>query len=631
MSRKILAAVLCVLALCGAASADFVYSNGTNLVRVKSDGTEEVTGIAGGDVFSFRHNGKAMMLVVHHEEEGYQQTGDIAVYDTDNLSRPVASGNINSASNGFEILSVAELGNNIVLGGHGINGTIIEVNPETCTVVNTYSRYNYPEERDCNSSVYSWNGLLIASFSWEYEDYYDEETVIMDTLRHITSNTGDFYIENGGWLEASGGELYVPIMADEPDDVEGNEGLYRVTELFRNGNMNLNDAVRLTNDNPNYIARDGNGGLYYSAYGTTTDSDGWYQARYIYHWDGSNSVRVYEAGTNSDISEITYDISNNTVYAMIRDDTAHTTYVAALTPDSSGQLRLSAQYTTFDEICYVAVIGNHPDSSTPSNDEAPSGNNSQSAASWLIYSNGTNIVRVAPDGTEEVTGIAAGNVYSFSHNGKAMILVASRGADFDVPTGSVSVYDLDDLTTPVASGNISSNGLAVNNVAELGNNIVLAGYSTNGTIIELNPETCTVVNTYSRYADLDTHDSEVYSWNGLLIASFESYSVEEDTFIEDTVIMDTFGHITGQLEGYSLVALDHIAASGGKLYRAFNGSDGLSGIYRISEAVMKGGNINISDFVKVESYNRQNANLTDITWDGNGGLYYVIEHDYIYH
>ena len=347
MKNKILATVLCVLALCGASWADGIYSNGINLVRVKSDGTEEVTSIADGGIFSFNHNGKAMMLVAHWG-------GDIEIYAVDDLTTPVSTGNI--SSNGLAVSSVAELGSNIVLAGMSANGKIIELNPETCEVVGTYNLVD--NSSMYQSSVYGWNGNIIASYL--ANGYSDEQgTVMMDSLGHITGQLPNMYV--AVFLEASGGELYAAIGTEEGSEASSSElGVYRVSEMVRS-NMDFSKAQQLTHDNPFALTRDGNGGLYYSVGGTDTNEQGEVSARYIYHWNKNNSVRVYDAGTQT-IGGVMYDINAGILYAEIYDDNSYTGDITALTPNSSGQLQISRMYTANNS----TVIGNPPDSSSSS-------------------------------------------------------------------------------------------------------------------------------------------------------------------------------------------------------------------------------------------------------------------------
>ena len=73
-----------------------------------------------------------MMLVAHYnraDTETYTQnlTGEIEIYNADDLSTPVSTRALSSYEIGVD--SVAVLGSNIVLGGYSVGGKIIELTP----------------------------------------------------------------------------------------------------------------------------------------------------------------------------------------------------------------------------------------------------------------------------------------------------------------------------------------------------------------------------------------------------------------------------------------------------------------------------------------------------------------------
>ena len=413
MTKKILAALVLVMVMACAASADLYYrqnhrvdTDSKYLIHVKSDGTEESTGInlSGGYFAGFRHNGKDYLLVAYEDEDdGFKYTTEISIYDPDNMSAPISSGNISSAR--IDPSSLAELGSNIVIGGESVGASkIIAVNPTTCEIVDTYTQYTY-DRQHMNSYVFNWNGTFIASFQApdvvRAEDDIDGVTVTMDTFGHITGQMEDFTLESG--VEASGGELYTAFGEDfyDPNDVRYNNyeefhdhfaedfGIYRISEAIRT--MDMTKAVHITHENTQEntvgMFRDGSGGLYYTVYDDSPrdeDTHAEFKARYIYHWNGSTSERVYDAGEYSDIDSIYYDINSGTLYAEVDYENGSEIYdaVYALTPDSSGQFTVSRSYTNTG---MMNLTGNPPDSANSSssggngNAELPQNSQSQNS------------------------------------------------------------------------------------------------------------------------------------------------------------------------------------------------------------------------------------------------------------
>ena len=128
-------------------------------------------------------------------------------------------------------------------------------------------------------------------------------------------------------------------------------------------------------------------------------------------------------------------------------------------------------------------------------------------------------------------------VFSFTHNGKSMLLVSEFGYEFH----KISVYDSSNLTTPIASNDIFSTGLvsvtSLVDLVEYGNDIIIAGNGnyTEGkcAILKINPDTCEVVKSYTfgrstPIADGDYNARSIiaYGGRGVFYAAFDRYKVE---------------------------------------------------------------------------------------------------------
>ncbi|MBQ7154044.1 MAG: hypothetical protein IJR85_00600 [Synergistaceae bacterium] len=606
--------------VCGTAFADlaFVSENGT-LSIVKASGTPQSTSISAADIFPFTHNGNPRILVT-------SSSGTISVYNPSDLTAPLASGTLSNAS---QVEFIAELGSNIVLTFE--NGSqLVEIDPATCATVNTWSQSGcYP------SYVYPYGGQVVVTFDLStgtqggYSDpesgtgyAYAEGDVItttMDSLGHITGqvdNIGAF------GLEASGGELYFPLGGgDDYEELSRLQGIYRVSGML--GNMNTNNAVRVTTDNPNVLCRDGNGGLYYTVF------DSGYP-RFIRHWDGSNSSQVYDAGSNA-IDKMYYDISSKTLYAEIIEGYTSGSYnvnLSALVQDSNGQFSVARSFGNHSNF---AVIGNSADSSGGTPDtpqqEAPQTQNTLSSRIAYITADTMNLVLLNGTSQESSHHLSAtASVRSFKHRGQDRLLVSE--ADPAAGTSTISVYNPDDLAAPLASMDIRNSGLMlVNYVTEYGENIVIAGngfQSEQGAILEINPDTCEIVDTYNfggmssnNYSagDVSNYSEGMFTLNGKIYATFSRVAVGSSTigWQNYTCEMDGLGNITNT--AYDLPASYILKPADGILYLSTN-----DGIYRIG-----------TDLVFANAAKIAEGNIHDFCSDGNGGLYYEYDSRYIYH
>ena len=218
---------------------------------------------------------------------------------------------------------------------------MFEINPDTCEIVRSYSGEA--------SDVYAYGGQLIAKVlvtdGSNGEFYYGHiNAVTMNPLGNITAifDAKQYDYSVHGPLAVSGGELYYALGKSNyylSDFESAFHGIYRVSKMV--GNMDANNAVRITEDIPGSICSDGKGGLYYTVWNKNSDSliDS-YTVQYIYHWDGTSSSLVYDAGSSSIGDEsnshaLHYDISRGILYAAIGGT------LTALVPDSTGQLTVS--------------------------------------------------------------------------------------------------------------------------------------------------------------------------------------------------------------------------------------------------------------------------------------------------
>ena len=345
-----------MVSMCGTAFADLVYINddGTLTQVIDSQGTTQELSMSGDDIHSFTLNGQPRLLVTTLE-------GDIMIFDPENMSEPLSSGTIAMPSDVtlFKTDSVAQFGSNIALALKDCHSFLI-INPETCTLVDTYTE----GESSYMSVVYPYAGQIVVVIDTPQQTSYQDENgtgyaegstthkiITMDSSKNITGTLDNFAFGSNGYLEASGGELYFTLGGS---GISQYQGIYRVSGML--GNMNINNAVRMTTDNPYKMTRDGRGGLYYTAFGSDTITS---TPRYIYHWDGSTTSQVYDAGSGYTIDDMTYDIRNGVIYAEILDSTS-TINLTALTAGSDGRLTASNSFGYHR----FTVMGNPADSSS---------------------------------------------------------------------------------------------------------------------------------------------------------------------------------------------------------------------------------------------------------------------------
>ncbi len=341
--------------------------------------------LSADSLWTFKHKGKARILLVEHVEKQDLQGFNIkiSVYDPSDMTTPLSSNN-NIFSNAL-IQSVSEYGNNLILSfgdsGNATQGAIIEVNPETCKIVGT--PYTFGEEinlqapgvyESLNAFTTVYKGKIYAMF----EHYYVEELAInnkvvsvirkMDTPGNvIASNEFPGYCFK---ISPVNDKLYFSIM--NPDIDFGNDnishreggGLYRLSE-------NLH-TERIVEGDFTCFCSDGNDGLYF----TSCDRSGnIVYMRYLYHWDGTESKMVYDVGGMTsnhnymNIDDVGYDkdAGKLLLYVQTKDSGMPIgAKLVVLNPGRNGNLTVSQE---FEGLWVVSIIDSSDDSDNDDDDE----------------------------------------------------------------------------------------------------------------------------------------------------------------------------------------------------------------------------------------------------------------------
>ena len=610
MIKKILASLILLLLFGVAqahamASAAYVNSSGgvTLLTYDGSGGFTELEVISGSDEFSdilsFNHKGQARLLRT--------SSSGIEIYDVTDGCKLIAS---NSSLTNLEVDDVAEYGDNILISGMGRGGLIIELNPENCEIVN---EYNYLDSSDTNyDSCWSHHvavvdGVIYADFYHEYDERFDDVFVTMDKLGNITGQVKDPLPDQ---FVISKNVLYARLY--DQGQSAPKTGIYRVNGL--NFEEVITD-VYVYDKTP-----DGNGGLYYSA--GDSEYDGF---DCIYHWDGTNSTLVYDVtslGLSGSFNDVLYDVNNSILYACtmedeLGDDGNPIWSWYALKPDGSGLITtLSCTADGSDEEKFV-LIGN------PSEVTSTEKISSKASAAYVNSGGGVTMIKLDSSG-----GLTSENVISapslsdresikaFNHKGQARLLHSSYSGTeiYDVTNGCKLIASNSSITP-------DNYYLKYGTVAEYGDNILLSGEGRGGFIIELNPETCEIVNEYnyvdSSNANYDSYWSSVIVANETIYAAFEDQEANEenDTSTKTFVTMDRLGNITNSREFNDVTN----ALSKGVIYVA----EYSAGLYRLES--------DLSTSLILDNAN----SIREMTPDGSGGLYCVVSDTYgghyIYH
>ena len=257
-----------------------------------------------------------------------------------------------------------------------------------------------------------------------------------------------------------------------------------------------------------------------------------------------------------------------------------------------------------------------------------------SAQAYVVYvksdlENSANLGIISKDSSGNITDTIIrsdlapdSEVFSFKHNGQDRILISENNDENG--TNIISVYNPADLSKVLASADIYSTNLTlVDSVAELGNNLILAGDGNKsigkGAIVEINPETCAIVGTpytfgsmlnlggvysagdISSYAIVVTNAGKIYARFSQVNSAGSSwiyFPVEADSL---SSLPSTLPYITTDFP-YNYV----MRSINNNLYMSVNTTDD-SGFYKVNS---------LTDTQKI---------IDDMTWhfdsDGSNGFY----------
>ncbi len=223
-------------------------------------------------------------------------------------------------------------------------------------------------------------------------------------------------------------------------------------------------------------------------------------------------------------------------------------------------------------------------------------------------------------------------VFSFKHKGQNRILIAENQDSNG--TNKISIYDPAELSKVLASGNISTNLNIVQNVAEFGDNLILAGdgiYDGKGSIVEINPETCAVVNQFD-FGDISTNDNytkgEIANFaraevhNGKIYAGFEQaqYEGTKLAWKQFLVEADSVSSLSAAFkENENFPTRYAMRSLNDNLY--ISGFDGNKGLFKVNSLS------SLEKIIDDESW--------DFDTDGSSGFYYLKPYNgyirYLYH
>jgi len=290
---------LLVFALSFSAPADVLYTvsdleNSSKLGLINKDSSGNLTdniilsGLSvSSAVFSFKHNGQDRVLLIEGQDD--IGTNKISVYDPADFSKVLATGTISTKL--MSVYTAAEFGNNLILAGDGVNtdkGAIVEINPDTCAVVNQFEFGSVNAkntisngQNDNFARLAVNNGKIYATFGRNVNGTYTFFTVEADSV----SNLSEAYAKSSSFpvtynIRSLNNNLYLGVHSDKP-------GLYKVNSL--------SSIEKFISDETLDFDTDGSSGFYY-----TTWSGGY--ARYLSHWDGTASKKIYDVGEVQDLT-----------------------------------------------------------------------------------------------------------------------------------------------------------------------------------------------------------------------------------------------------------------------------------------------------------------------------------------
>lgn len=399
MSKNFCLKVLLMLTIsCNTVHADVVYISGdrhsVNYISQDNRGNFqhidnilpliETAGSYYNNVFAFRHDSHDKILVTRSEQDKL----NLAVYDVKNLSTPLANNDISLSELGY-VNTCSEFGNNIILaGGAGEYGNVIvEINPSTCEIVGQPYRYSPPgleDYGDTYRNVFATvhDGKIYAVYFLYLAGGRRSEILVMDKPGNVIcalQSPGSFYepplLSTGNRLYMSTSDPYTQRPGINPDIITPENfeffnalGIYRIDseKLTRDiaagsSDLRIDDyASRATAGITSTICPDYNGGLYYLVYefyDAPGYDDGHYYARYVYHWGGARSEKVYDFGEYDTsryyglipytLSGLDYDVGSETIFAI------EYRRLTAIRRDNNGQFE---RVENFYEASSFAVI-----------------------------------------------------------------------------------------------------------------------------------------------------------------------------------------------------------------------------------------------------------------------------------
>lgn len=369
------------LLFCKASYGDVFYisSNKHSINRITSGLSEvqnalpELEASKYENIFSFTHDGHNRLFITQRDEENFYAF----IYDAENLSVPLVSKDLSLwGIAGIDTLS--ELDNNILLAGEkysapaaeGSNvivrdGFIAELNPETLELAGEiYTFFDaqkfgaiYSPESYMNYDIDVWF-MEVYAYAHKNIIYASrEESTILETGAgslfelSIMNKSGNItgkihspvhlnkFVSSGSSLYVSTKHPYYNVGTINPDivnpqnfDFFSDLGIYRIehdriqNELqTHSGDFELADySEHVITDTTGSIYPDGEGGLFYTTweYYTLSNDEVSYvltdsNERYIYHWDGSRSERVYDAGEAQNLSGLEYDTGLKVVFTSL--------------------------------------------------------------------------------------------------------------------------------------------------------------------------------------------------------------------------------------------------------------------------------------------------------------------------
>ena len=356
-------------------------------------------------------NGKSIIITYNdvYDDNDTPNTNEviIAIYDVNDLSKPMATKKFSGEKRPYEYGNPAVWGNNILIPCY--KNTIIEINPETCSIINTYthneaeSMYKLYDITPGPARVNVYNNKIYATFDSVMYDKLNISNVVsvadggtptfaytveMSSLGKITAEMSKLHQASLGYnLRTVDGNLYDNYFTTlQNKSLES--GLYRFkTDVapdtadkitFPSGTFILDTRTRTYEyaTGQEAICSDGNGGLYFIAYDTNISSLNSKSSEpfelenvkdiAIYHYnDDTGLKKVYTMLTANDlennitpVSRIRYDRQSDLVFVGKISSTEIEMNIdgenvkvpksdgklIALKPDSSGNLTVVREF-----------------------------------------------------------------------------------------------------------------------------------------------------------------------------------------------------------------------------------------------------------------------------------------------